>query len=147
MQQSAHERVVQPAMASVARRARRITPAGMVSGLEHRVMLAGMGDEWPIDRVLAMKLIAGSAGAFLGLVILVANPSLFGVLLLLLVAGIGFMLPDVLIARRADDRQREIERRSRRRARSDHRVRRSRSVVRSRGRHVSPKAKVRLRRS
>ncbi len=110
MQQSAHERVVRPAMASMARRARRITPAGMVSGLERRVTLAGMADEWPVDRVLAMKLIGGSAGALLGLLILFANLSLMGVLLLLLAAGIGFMLPDVLIARRADDRQREIER-------------------------------------
>jgi tight adherence protein C len=82
----------------------------MVSGLERRVTLAGMADEWPTDRVLAMKLIGGSAGALIGLMILLASPSLMGLLLLLLVAGIGFMLPDVLIARRADDRQREIER-------------------------------------
>src|SRR4051812_28791903 len=54
--QPAQHRVTQPAMDSLARRARRITPAGMVGALEHRIELAGMADRWPVDRVLSMKL-------------------------------------------------------------------------------------------
>src|SRR5437763_540972 len=61
LEQSARNRVMRPAMESLAARARRITPAGMVQTLERRITLAGMAQRWPVDRVLACKL-AGLVG-------------------------------------------------------------------------------------
>jgi tight adherence protein C len=110
MQQSAQDRMVRPTVAALAGRARRITPAGMIDGLERRISLAGMSDQWPIDRLLATKLLLGGGGAMFGLLLLIANPSLGVFLLLGLTTGIGFMLPDVWMAHRADARQSELER-------------------------------------
>ncbi len=110
LQQSAQERVVRPTVAALADRARRITPAGMVDALERRISLAGMSDEWPIDRLLAMKLILGGGGAMFGLLLFVTQPSLLRFMLLALTTGISFLLPDVWIGHRADARQTEIER-------------------------------------
>jgi tight adherence protein C len=110
LQQSAQDRVVRPAWTALARRARRITPAGMIDSLERRINLAGMSDAWPVDRLLAMKLLLGIGGTLFGAMLFIANPSFVRVLLLLLIAGISFMLPDAWIGHRADARQQEIER-------------------------------------
>ena len=110
MEQSAQERMVRPTVASLARRARRITPAGMIDSVELRISLAGLSDQWPVDRILAMKLVLGAAGAMIGLLLFVTNPSVLGFVLFGLVTGMGFMLPDVWMGHRAEARQNEIER-------------------------------------
>jgi tight adherence protein C len=110
LEQSAQERVVQPSVAALARRARRLTPAGMIDGLERKIALAGMSDQWPVDRVLAMKLLGGAFGAVFGLLVLLGNPTAMMFMFFGLTTAIGWFGPDVLVARRADDRQREIER-------------------------------------
>jgi tight adherence protein C len=107
---SAHDRVTQPAIDSLARRARRMTPSGMVTALEHKIELAGMGDSWPVDRVLALKLGGLIVGSLLGLLFFAGDPSLMGFLLFAVIAGIGWFGPDALIGHRADARQKEIER-------------------------------------
>jgi tight adherence protein C len=110
MEQSAQERMVRPTIAALAVRARKITPAGMIDSLERRISLAGMSDEWPIDRLLAMKLLLGAAGAMFGLFLFVVQPSMTKFVLFVLSTGIGFMLPDAWMGHRADARQKEIER-------------------------------------
>ena len=110
LNQPAHERVVRPAVASLAARARRITPGGVVDALERRINLAGMGERWPIERALAMKLVGFVVGGVFGLLIFLANPTFLGLVLFALIAGIGYFGPDIWMARLADDRQREIER-------------------------------------
>jgi tight adherence protein C len=109
LQQSAQERVVRPAAAALARRARRITPAGMVDTLERRIALAGCAHNWPVDRVLALKLLAGGGGALVGLFVFVANSSLASIVFGALVTSVGWFGPDVAMTRRAEDRQRRIE--------------------------------------
>jgi tight adherence protein C len=109
LQQSAQERVVRPLAAKLARRARRITPAGMIDALERRIALAGCAEEWPVDRMLASKMLAGAGGALFGLLLFVAEPSLTALLFGALVMAIGWFGPDVLVNRRAEARQRQIE--------------------------------------
>jgi tight adherence protein C len=110
LEQPAHDRVMRPAITQLAGRARRITPSGMVDALERKVALAGMSQQWPIDRLLAAKLAGGIVGAILGLLMFAQDPSLTGLLLWACLAGIGWLGLDVFIGRRADARQREIER-------------------------------------
>src|SRR5689334_15632117 len=86
LEQSAHERVVQPSVSALARRARRITPAGMIDSLERKIALAGAADEWPTDRLLAIKLLTGIVGLIFGAFIALMTPSLMGILLLGLMA-------------------------------------------------------------
>jgi len=89
---------------AIAKYARRLTPAGIVEGLEHRTECAGVSDCWSPDRLLAMKLTSGVLGAVFGLLYYFANPSAQSFVLFAIVAGIGFVGPDVWVAR-ADDRR------------------------------------------
>jgi hypothetical protein len=106
----AHGRVVRRLFDAVAKCARRFTPAGIVEGLERRTDRAGVSDCWPPDRVLAMKLTGGVLGGVFGLLFYFANPSAQSFILFAIVAGIGFVAPDVWIAARADARRKQIER-------------------------------------
>jgi tight adherence protein C len=110
LQQSAHDRVVRPAFDTMARLGRRITPSGMAETLERRLALAGISDAWPLERVLAVKLISASVCFLFGLLVVIAKPSAASLLLFVILTAIGFLGPDVLINRRAEARQREIER-------------------------------------
>ncbi|MDG2261583.1 MAG: type II secretion system F family protein [Actinomycetota bacterium] len=107
---SAEERVVGPVVQTLARRVRRLTPKGFMSSLERRVGLAGLPASWPIERVLAAKLILGFVSVVLALLVLSGgttrtNLGLAGVVLI-----VGYQFPDLMLTRRADARQGEIQR-------------------------------------
>lgn len=108
LQRSARERVVRPGAEALAARARRLTPTGMVKNLEKRIDLAGAGAEWPIERVLALKMILGGAGALLGLLRLVTVPSFGSLLMALMITGIGYFAPDFLMYHKATGRQEQL---------------------------------------
>jgi tight adherence protein C len=110
LQRSARERVVRPGAEALARRARRFTPAGVVKNLERRINLAGAEAEWPIERVLALKMLLGAAGIFLGLLRLVMAPSFGSLFLAALLAGIGYFGPDLLMHHKASSRQALLKR-------------------------------------
>jgi tight adherence protein C len=105
LQRSTRERVVRPGAEALARRARRFTPSGVVKNLERRIHLAGADAEWPIERVLAFKMILGGAGALLGLLRLVTVPSFGSLLLAALITGVGYFAPDLLMYHKATARQ------------------------------------------
>ena len=71
---SAQDRAVGPAVERLARRAQRLTPSGMLDNLERRVLLAGVPEAWPMERVLAAKLILGGGVAVLGAIAFVRRP-------------------------------------------------------------------------
>src|SRR5712691_1100590 len=109
LQQSARERMVRPSVEALARRARRLTPSGEVKALERRIELGGVGWNWPIERVLAAKLVLGGAGLLLGLIRLAVAPSPQVLLLALLPAAVGYFAPDLLIYHKAQERQERIQ--------------------------------------
>lgn len=110
LQRSAHDRVVSPAMASLARRARRVTPAGVLEHLERRAFLAGLTDTWPTERLLAVKAIGTVVLGGVGLLAFVANPSLGTTVLAAVLALIGYFGVDYLMDIKARERQGMIER-------------------------------------
>lgn len=108
LDRSASERAVGPAARRLAARARKLTPAGMVDGLERRVLLAGGPAAWPLERVLAAKLALGSAGLVFGLFRFLHAP---GAVSLLVNIGIGvgaYLVADLVLYGRADKRQKQI---------------------------------------
>jgi tight adherence protein C len=109
LERSAGERLVKPGVNALADRARRFTPAGMISSLERRVELAGVDGRWPIERVLAAKLVGGGLGSFVGLLLLLQGPSLAMLLVALFFAGAGYMLPDVLLYNQCIKRQQAVQ--------------------------------------
>jgi tight adherence protein C len=104
------ERIVRPTASRLAQGARRLTPAGVVDTLASRVDLAGVANRWPLERVLAAKLLLGVAAAFLAVLNLVASPSGGAVLILIAAPVFVFFVPDVLLGAKARERQELIQR-------------------------------------
>lgn len=104
----ATERAVRPVVERLAARARRFTPHGVVEGLEHRVLLAGTPARWPLERVLAAKLLLGATGLGLGLLRFLTAPSMGGLLLAAVAAVAGYVTPDLALHNTASKRQSQI---------------------------------------
>jgi tight adherence protein C len=107
---SAEERVVGPVVKGVARRVRRFTPKGLMSSLERRVALAGLPPSWPIERVLAAKLLMGFVAIVMAFLVLSGGTSKTNLVLAGVVLVVGYQFPDLLLSRKADERQNEIQR-------------------------------------
>lgn len=110
LQESAHDRVIAPAMTAFARRARRMTPVGMIEAIDRRSHLAGISDRWPVDRVLGTKVVLGSIGAVFALLRFVVSPSLGNLILGLGLVAAGYFLPDLVLGLKARERQQAITR-------------------------------------
>lgn len=110
LSRSASDRVVRPLLASAAAGARRLTPAGLLEGLEQRIVLAGAQTQWPLERVLAAKLLLAFAGGGVGLLYLTGSPGLRWIVGTAVLAAAGFFVPDLLLWSRARERQAVIER-------------------------------------
>jgi tight adherence protein C len=104
------ERVVDPAVRKLARQARRLTPAGFVDHLERRAVLAGVARRWPVERLLAAKLVLGLVGLLAGLARLGAGVSAGRLTYLVVLAALGWFGPDAVLMGRARERQTAIQR-------------------------------------
>ena len=107
---SADERVVGPVVRGLSNRVRRFTPKGMISTLERRMALAGVPPSWPIERVLAAKLLMGFFAILMALVVLSGGLTKMNIGLAVVVLVVGYQFPDMLLNRRAQHRQDEIRR-------------------------------------
>jgi tight adherence protein C len=103
------QRLLGPVGQSLTKVARKVTPGTMVARLRQNTSLAGLGS-LGVEGALALK----TAGAAVGALVFPLLLALIGVsagnvvLLGLIGAAIGFMLPDVFIAQRGRKRQAEI---------------------------------------
>jgi tight adherence protein C len=103
------ERLLGPAFAAVERAVRSVTPSWWMDRLRHNAALAGLG-HWGVEGALALKAVVA-----LGAVVVFAAASAIagvggGGMFLWATVGslVGFFVPDVLIAHRAERRQDEI---------------------------------------
>lgn len=108
LERSAHERIVRPGMTSLAGLARRLTPVGWVEALDRRLTLAGRPAAWPLERVLAAKVLLGVLGAVIGVLPFVNERSVPRLLFLLALTGLAYFAPDLLLYSRGDERQKAI---------------------------------------
>lgn len=100
---SARERAIEPAVLALAGRARRMTPAGMLASLEHKLALAS--EQWPLERLLAAKLGLALATALVGLLLWISDPSPAAAFFVLALVVIAYLVPDMVVGRRARQRQ------------------------------------------
>ncbi|HUP75251.1 MAG TPA: type II secretion system F family protein [Acidimicrobiales bacterium] len=107
---SVQERAVGPAVERLARRARRLTPNGMFEGLERRVLLAGVPEAWPMERVLATKLLLGGLGAALSIFWFIDSPGFSRLLIGSVGTAFAWFVPDILLYNAAEKRQLAIKR-------------------------------------
>lgn len=108
LQQSAFDRAVLPAIRSLAERGRRLTPVGWIEGLEQRLRLAGSPPSWPIERVLAAKVVVGIVGVVGGLFFLSGSFTVISMVLAAVLGVGGFFVPDLILWGRAQERQQLI---------------------------------------
>ena len=106
---SARERAVAPFMHSLGERLRRLTPVGMIETLDHRLALAGRPAAWPLDRVLAAKLVGGLFGTAFGAWYFLSDPSLKRLLFSSAIAAIAFFAADLQLYSKGKERQKSIE--------------------------------------
>ncbi len=110
LEESVVNRVILPAVRAAGARLQRLTPSSRIRGLARNLALGGRyGDTYALERVLVGKFVLGAVGLAVGVAVFSSLGGLQRVLLTLLTAGIGFMVPDVLVARRGRLRQQKIE--------------------------------------
>jgi tight adherence protein C len=90
--------------------ARRVMPAGWVRRVERLLARAGRPPNWPLERVLFTKVALGVAASLLGLLYVLGGPGPGRLLLVLVVAGVSFFVPELLLHSRAQERQEQIGR-------------------------------------
>lgn len=86
---------------------RRLTPAGYTDVLRHRLIREG--GTRTVEQVLALKGLGAATGIAFGILTAAASPA-WGIPLGVLVGGIGFFGPDVLLRRRIDARSEALRR-------------------------------------
>ena len=106
LSESPLERVVRPALHALGRMARRVSPSGAVTALGRRVELAGLS--WPVERFLVMKLLLAGGALVAGVVVASLSGSSMTLLLTVAAAVVGYLAPDVVLSRLAQERQLDI---------------------------------------
>lgn len=76
---------------------RRLAGTRLVGWIETLCLRAGLPERWPVDRVLAAKLVGTLAASFLGLLLCVRTGTTQGVALAVFLVAFVFFLPDLLL--------------------------------------------------
>jgi tight adherence protein C len=108
LQRSANERAVQPLLGAIAGLGRRLTPVGRIEALDRRVTLAGRPASWPLERVLAAKVVLGVVAFLLGFVAFADNRTVLWLLLWAGMTALAYFAPDLLLWSRGQERQKAI---------------------------------------
>jgi tight adherence protein C len=104
------QRVLVPVVGTAGRVARRVTPLDTRDRVAKKLMLAGSPAGWDAERVLAFKVIGAVCGIVGGVALsatLQAAPFI-SIVAIGLLTFVGFVLPDSLLNRKVEERQKEI---------------------------------------
>lgn len=104
----ARHRTVEPLIGTFATLGRRFTPTGSIARLERKYELAGRPSSWPLERLLAAKIVLGLLAMALVLWQLTSEAGARAIGVTVVLAGLLYVAPDVFITGRARERQRSI---------------------------------------
>ncbi len=103
-------RIIMPFMDTCTRVGKRLTPAGFLENIRHRLVLAGMSRDFDTDRFLSYKGLCLLGSAALAVVFITfAGRSAAQVLLSVLFVGSCFFLPDIWLGQKMAARQKGIK--------------------------------------
>ena len=111
LSESFGSRIMVPMVAGASKVARRVTPIDARDRVARKLLLAGRPTGWDAERVLAFKIIGLGGGIVLGFFVtsLIGDLAAFiRIVVIGLLAFVGFMAPDSLLNRRVEERQKEI---------------------------------------
>jgi tight adherence protein C len=95
--------------AGLAGLARGLTPAGTVARLDRLAATAGRPAAWPVPRLVAAKLVMALIAAALSVLVVLGNPAVPSVLLGVVVTGVAYVVPELLLWSRGQERQKAIQ--------------------------------------
>ena len=103
-------RMLVPVVAGAGRVARRVTPIDARNRVSRKLLLAGSPAGWDAERVLAFKIIGLGVAVALAVFVstLVGVSPFIQIVMVGLLAFVGFVAPDSMLNRRVDERQKEI---------------------------------------
>jgi tight adherence protein C len=104
------QRVLVPFVGGAGRVARRITPLDARDRVSKKLLLAGSPPGWDAERVIAFKVIGAGGGFLAGVFVagLLNLRGLPGIVSIALLAVSGFLVPDSILARKVEERQKEV---------------------------------------
>jgi len=102
------ERVLVPAVDKLASVALRLNPKASVDTIGARLIAAGLANRIQTSQFLAIKSGAAAGGIVLGLSGAIATSPALGLLLMPVLAGLGFFLPDTFLTMRIKGRRERI---------------------------------------
>ncbi len=110
LSRSATDRALRPLGHFLAERGRRLTPAGWIAALDRRRILAGQPPAWPMERLLAAKVVLAIGGLLVGYMLFSSNRTVMWFLLWMAITALAYFTPDLLLISRGQERQAEIQR-------------------------------------
>ncbi len=87
---------------------RALTPRGTVARLNRLAGTAGRPAAWPVPRLVAAKLVLAAVGAGLTVVLFLSSPGVRMGLLGLVVTGVAYQVPELLLYSRGQERKQAI---------------------------------------
>jgi tight adherence protein C len=108
---SAVDRVLMPTAKRLGRGVVRLTPFDLHARINEQLVYAGNPPGWEAERVVALKIVGGIAGAVGGAFLVALLPLSFALVLVFVVilALVGYTVPSVQLRAMAAGRQREIQ--------------------------------------
>jgi tight adherence protein C len=91
------------------RLARGLTPQGTLARLNRLAQRAGRPAAWPVPKLVAAKLVLALVAATLGLLVVSGGPSPFTILMAVAVTVVAYVLPELLLYSRGQERQQAIQ--------------------------------------
>lgn len=85
-----------------------LTPAGAAGRLDRLLARAGRPPAWPLERLLAAKLLLAVAAAGLGVVYATAAPGTVALLIVVAMTTVAYFLPELLLHSRGQERSEKI---------------------------------------
>ncbi len=108
LDESPWERLGRPLTRSLGATLVQVSPKGWVDRTNRRLLLAGLSARGSVEQVVLAKVLAAVGLFVAGWLLLVPRLGM-GWLVTILIAGVGFMLPDILLSRKSRQRQYQIQ--------------------------------------
>ncbi|WP_309073210.1 type II secretion system F family protein [Paenarthrobacter sp.] len=93
----------------IANATRRLAPLGYVAWLDKQLAGAGRPKDWPLARILVVKPMMAMAGAGLGLLLYIGDPSVGRFVLGFGAMSLAYFVPDILVRSHAQKRRDNIK--------------------------------------
>ncbi len=87
---------------------RGLTPSGTVARLDRLAATAGRPAAWPVPKLVAAKLVLAVIAGLLSALVVAGRPGLGTVLLAVVVTGVAYYVPELLLKSRGQERQQAI---------------------------------------